>query len=140
MTIISNFLFNFINFCVIISFLTRLLTSGTLFSTAVRTVVVVAKLLILGISALTSFILALRAVLVAKLAILGTLSSIFLILALHSVFLTTLFFITLFSLLKSNEVVSNFTISNLSTLLSKLLKLVAHLACDVVATSHLGLI
>ena len=45
------------------------------------------------------------------------LSSIFLILALHSSFLTTSFFTTLHSLLKSAGVVSNFPISNLSTLL-----------------------
>ena len=73
---ISNCLFNFINFCVIVSFLTRLLTSAILFSTALRAVVV-AKLVILGILALTSFILALRVVLVAKLVILGILCSIF---------------------------------------------------------------
>ena len=48
----------------------KLLTLGILFSTAVRAVVV-AKLAILGILFLTSFILALREVLVAKLVILG---------------------------------------------------------------------
>ena len=42
------------------------------------------------------------------------------ILALDSVFLTTLFFTTLLSLVKSTGVVSNFLISNLSTLLFKL--------------------
>ena len=51
-------------------FLTKLLTLGILFSTAVRAVVV-AKLLILDISPLTSFVLALRVALVAKLVILG---------------------------------------------------------------------
>ena len=61
----SNFIFNFTNFCVIISFfLTKLLTLGILFSTVVRAVVV-AKLLILGILLLISLILALRAVVVA---------------------------------------------------------------------------
>ena len=50
--------------------LTKLLTLGILFSTAVRAVVV-AKLVILGILPLTSFILALRGVFVAKLVILG---------------------------------------------------------------------
>ena len=59
-----------------------------------------AKPLILGISALTSFIFVLRIVLVAKLVILGILSSIFLILTLYSVFLTTSFFTTLLSLVK----------------------------------------
>ena len=66
----SNFAFNFTNFCVIVSFLTKLLTLGILFSTTVRAVVV-AKLVILDILFLTSFILALTAVVVAKLVILG---------------------------------------------------------------------
>ena len=87
-----------------------MLTSGILFSTAARAVLV-AKLVILGISALTSFILVLRIVLVAKLVISGILSSIFLILALYSVFLTTSFFTTLLSLLKSTGVISHFTMS-----------------------------
>ena len=56
---IGNFLFNFINFCVIVSFLTKLLTLGIPFSTAVRELVVT-KLVILGISPLASLILALR--------------------------------------------------------------------------------
>ena len=64
MSMISNFIFNFINFCVIVSFLTKLLTGGILFSTAVREVIM-AKLVILGISPLTSFVLPLRVVLVA---------------------------------------------------------------------------
>ena len=53
---------------------------------AVGVVVVVAKIVILGILHLTSFLLALTVVLVAKLVISGTLSSISLILALYSVF------------------------------------------------------
>ena len=64
----SNFLFNFINFCVIVSFFTKLLTRGILFSTALRAVLVV-KLVILGITPSTSFVLALRVVLEAKLVI-----------------------------------------------------------------------
>ena len=64
MSMISNFIFNFINVCVIVSFLTKLLTGGILFSTAVREVIM-AKLVILGISPLTSFVLPLRVVLVA---------------------------------------------------------------------------
>ena len=111
----SNFILNFTNFYVIVSFLTRLLTLGILFPTAVRAVVVVAKLVILGISPLTlftlalretlvakfvilgilpltSFILELREVLVAKLVISGILSSIFLILALYTSFFTTSIF------------------------------------------------
>ena len=62
----STFIFNLTNFCVIVSFfLTKLPILGILYSTAVRAVVV-AKLVILGILPLTSFILALRVVLVAK--------------------------------------------------------------------------
>ena len=52
--------------------MTKLLTLGILFSTAVRAALV-AKLVILGISLLTSFALALRVVLVAKLVISGIL-------------------------------------------------------------------
>ena len=85
--------------CYIQFVLTKLLTLGILFSTAVRTLVVaklvilvispltsfisaliealVPRLVILGISLLTSFILALRVVLVGKLVISGILSSIF---------------------------------------------------------------
>ena len=55
----SNIIFNFTNFCVIVLFFNKLLTLGILFSPAVREIVV-AKLVILGISSLTSFILALR--------------------------------------------------------------------------------
>ena len=87
MIMISNFLFNFITFCVIVSFLTKLLTLGISFSTAVRALLV-AKLVILGISSLTLFILALREALVAKLLISGVLSSVFLILAVYRSFLT----------------------------------------------------
>ena len=111
MIMISNFLFNFINFCVIVGFfLTKLLTLGILFSTALRAVLV-AKLVILGISPLTSFILALRVVLVAKLVISGILSSIFFILALYTSFLTTSSFTTSLNLLKSTGTGKN----NLST-------------------------
>ena len=81
--------------------MTKLLTLGILFSTAVRAVrvaklvilgispftpsilalraAVVAKIVILGISSLTSFILALREALIAKLVMSGILSSIFLL-------------------------------------------------------------
>ena len=58
---------------------TKLIKLGILFSTAVRATVA-AKLVILSISPLTSFILALRKALVAKLVMSGILSSIFLIL------------------------------------------------------------
>ena len=82
----SNFIFNFTNVCVKVSFLTKLLTLGILFSTAVRAVVV-AKLVILGISLLTSFILALRAAaVVAKLVVLGISPLTSFILALREVF------------------------------------------------------
>ena len=63
---ISNFLSSFTTFSVIvIVFLTKLLTLGTLFSTVVR-VAVVAKLEMLCISPLISFILAIREALVAQ--------------------------------------------------------------------------
>ena len=68
---ISNFIFNFTNYCVIVSFLSKLLTIGILFSTAVKAVVV-AKLKILGSTFLTSFILALRVALVSTLVISGS--------------------------------------------------------------------
>ena len=48
MIMISNFLFNFTNFCIIICFLTKLLTSSTLFSTE-NSAEFVAKPLILGV-------------------------------------------------------------------------------------------
>ena len=77
---------------------------------AVRAVVIV-KLVISGISPLTSLILALRVVLVAKLVISGILPLIFLILALCTSFLTTSFFTTLLSLLKSTGTGANLSIS-----------------------------
>ena len=49
---VGNFLLNFINFCIAVSFfLTKLLTLGILFSTVVRATVA-ANLAILGISPL----------------------------------------------------------------------------------------
>ena len=80
--------------------MTKLLTLGILFSTAVRAVVAT-KLVILVIFFLTSFILPSRVALVAKLVISDILSSIFFILALYTYFLTTSFFTTSLSLLKS---------------------------------------
>ena len=53
------FIFNFINFCFIASFFTKSMLFGILLSTAVRVVVVVAKLVILVIWFLNSSILAL---------------------------------------------------------------------------------
>ena len=71
--------------------MTKLLALGISFSTVLR-VVLVAELLILAISPLTSFVLALRVVLVAELvaelAISGILSSVCFILALHTSFLS----------------------------------------------------
>ena len=121
--------------------MTKLLTLGILFSTAVRAVVVaklvilvilflnsfilalravvVAKLVILGISFLTSFILALKVVLVAKLS--GILSLIFFIFALYTSFLTTLFFTKSLTLLKSTGAGTNLPTPNLSTCLNYLI-------------------
>ena len=62
-----NFIFNFVNFCVIVRFFNTLLKLHI--STAVRTVVV-AKLVILVILVSGSFILALRTILLAMLLIL----------------------------------------------------------------------
>ena len=102
-TISSYFIFNSTNLCVIVTFLTKLWTLGISFSTAVRAVVVVvAKLAILGISPLTSFILALKEALVANFVISGTFSTLFLILALHTSLLTTPFFL-LHNLLYLNQ-------------------------------------
>ena len=66
----SNVIFNFIDSCVIVSFLIKLLTLGILFSTTVRAEVV-AKLVILGILALTSIMFSLEAVVAPKLVILS---------------------------------------------------------------------
>ena len=64
MIMICNVLFNFIGFCVVVSFfLAKLLTLGILFSTAVRAVVII-KLVILGILPSFTFILALESVVV----------------------------------------------------------------------------
>ena len=60
---------NLIDFCIKVSFLSKLLTLGTLFSTAVRAVVV-SKLVILAILSLTSFFLALIAAVLDNLVIL----------------------------------------------------------------------
>ena len=88
-----------------------------------NSLVLVFLLVILGILLLTSFILALNAVLVvAKLVISSILSSISLILVLYTPFLTTTFFATPISLLKSTGTDNNLSTSNLSTLLFKLFK------------------
>ena len=84
---ISNFLFNFTNFCIVDNFcvtvravvlagliILRILPLTSFMSSSCT------KLVILGISPLTSFILALRVVLVVKFVISGILSSIFFIL------------------------------------------------------------
>ena len=56
MNMVSNFLFNSISLCVTVSFLTKLLASGIIFSTAVN-VEFVAKPVILGILLSISVIL-----------------------------------------------------------------------------------
>ena len=70
MIMISNYLFNFISFCVIVSFFDLITSFRLLFSTALREALV-AKLVLLGISPLTSFILTSREVIVAKLVTSG---------------------------------------------------------------------
>ena len=120
--------FTFTNFCIVVTFLTKLLKLGIFFSTPVRAVVVAklailgilfltlfiltvraaveAKLVILGISYLTSFVLSLKVVLVAKLVISAILSSIFLILALYTSLLRTSFFTTSLYLNQQKQVLS----------------------------------
>ena len=120
MIMIINSLFNFINVSVIVSFLTKLLALGVLFSTPIREPVV-ANLVILGTSPLTSFLLALRVVLLPTLVMSGILSSIFFNLALYESFLATSVFIIPLSLLKSTGKGANLLTANLSTLLFKLL-------------------
>ena len=98
----------------------------------------IVKLGILGISPLTSFILALRVVLVAKLVILRVLFSIFFILALYTTFLTTSIFTTSLSLLKPTRAGTNLLTCYSSILLFKLLKLVGtffNLSISNLATS-----
>ena len=99
----------------------KLLTLGILFSTVVKAVLV-AKLVILGISPLSLFILALKLVLVAKLVISGISSSIFLILAFYTSFLTTSFFTTSLNSFKAAGTGTNLSTSNLSSLFFKVLK------------------
>ena len=89
--------------------MTKLLTLGIFSSTEVRAVLV-AKLVILDMLFLTSFMLALRVVLVPKLVISGILSSIFFILALYTSFLTTSFLTTLLCLLKSTRTGTNLSV------------------------------
>ena len=119
---ISVFLFKFINLCYNQVF-TKLLTLGILFSTAVRALIV-ARLTILGISPLTSFILELRVVSVAKSVILDISPLTSFILALYTSFLKTCFFTAWLSLHKSTGTGTYFSTSNLSNLLFKLLKIV----------------
>ena len=109
--IISNCVFQFHSYNQV--FLTKLLTLGILFLTAVRAVVV-AKLVILGSSPLTSFILALRETLVPKLVIL----------ALYPSFLMASFFTASLSLFESTGTGTIYQNLNLLTLLFKWLKLV----------------
>ena len=126
MIMVSNSLLNFLSLCVIVSFITKLLTMRTLFSTAVRAVVA-ANLVILGIWPLISFMLALRVVSVPKLVESGILSSIYFILALHISFLTVLCFTASLTLFKSSGTGTYLSKSNLSTLIFKLSKFVAFL-------------
>ena len=102
MIMIRNCPCNFIYVCVIVIFFTKLLILAILFSAAVRAVVL-AKLVIQGISPLTLFILALKVVLVAKWVISGILSSISFILALYTSFLTTSFLLHHLVYLKQQE-------------------------------------
>ena len=126
--------------------MTKLLTLGILFSIAV-TSLVLAKLVILGILLLISFMLALKAASVVKSVTLGILPltsfilylrvvfvaepvtsgilySIFFISALYTSFLTASFFTTLLNLIESTGTGTYLSTANLSILLLKLVKLV----------------
>ena len=107
----------------------KLLTLGTLFLTAVKTVVVVvAKLVILRILFLTSLILALRIALVAKLVISGISSAVFLILPFYiHLFQRHHFLLHQLIYLKSTGTGTNLLTSSLSTLFFTLLKLIGTL-------------
>ena len=71
MIVIINFTSNFTNVCAIVCFLTKLLTFGILFSTAVNAELV-AKPLILGILFSISVILELQSVLLINALVSGT--------------------------------------------------------------------
>ena len=74
MIMITNFLFNSTNICIIVCFLTKPLISGILFSTT-GNAELVAKPLILGISFFTSVILELKSAFTTKLLTSGILFS-----------------------------------------------------------------
>ena len=99
MILISNFLFNICYFCVIVCFLTKLLTSGILFSTAVNAELV-AKLAILGILFSTSVILEFKSVFLAK----SLLSRVFLFVSL--IFFSKSYLSVSYVVFKTNRVVS----------------------------------
>ena len=95
---ISKFLFNFINFCVVIwIFLTKLLTFAVLFSTAVNAEVV-AKPLILGVLPSISVILALKSVFLMRPLVSGILFLIFDLFASYLLFKPSLLVSTLLTL------------------------------------------
>ena len=139
---ISKFLFNFCNFCVISYFVTKLLILGILFSTAVNAAFV-AKPLILGILPSISVILALQSVFLTRPLVSGTFFSnsvlcvsylvfktnalVSMLFALATIFhiqffLTTSFFTTSLNLPKSTETGTNSSIFNLSNSIFKLAK------------------
>ena len=121
MIMISNFLFNFTNFCIIVSCLPKLLTLGILFSTAVRAEIV-AKLITLSNLFLTSFILMLKAIGVGdKFATLGISSLNSFILALRVVLVGDDFHIHLATLIGRRLVVGSRVKSKSDKLLQKFL-------------------
>ena len=143
MIMISQFLFNFSNFCII--------TLGFLFSTIVNAVFV-AKLLTSGILPSISLILESQSVFLARPLVSGILFSnsdlsvsylvfktnplvsiLFTLLTnlSYTSFLTTLFFTTSLSLLKSTGTGANLSISNLSTSVFKLAKFVFNAKLEV---------
>ena len=134
MIMMSKFIFNFSNFCVIICFLTKLLILGILFSAVVNTAFA-AKGLILDILPSIPVILVLQSVFLTRPLVSGfffsnsdlsvsylvfkTNALVAILFALttdlsYTVFLTTSFFTTSFSLLKPTGTDANLSISNLS--------------------------
>ena len=145
MIMIIKFILNFRNFCVIICFLTKLLTLGILFSAAVNAVFV-AKLLTSEIlfsnsvsfafltRSLTLGIFFYNSVLSVWYLVFNTKSLVSMLFTFatslsYTAFLTTSFFTISLSLLKSTETGANLSMSNLSTSIFRLANFVFTSTC-----------
>ena len=140
MIMVGKFLFNFSNFCVIVRFLTKLLTLGILFSTAVNAVFAT-KLLTSGIlfSKSVSFAFLIRLItsgiffcnyfLSVRYLVFNTKSLVSILFTFstnlsYAAFLTTSLSTTSLRLLKSTRTGTNLSMSNLSTSFFKQAKFV----------------